>query len=120
MLAAQRSLLHAHLRRIWKTVSCASDYQYLAARLAIFHLRKKAYGRFEPPTLCDHMVKMVEMNKYDPHLLSDYSKEEIDELDAYLEHGRDLTFSYAAVKQLEGKYLVQNRVSGLGIYLLIV
>lgn len=88
------------------------DYQYLAARLAIFHLRKKAYGRFEPPTLYDHMVKMVEMNKYDPHLLADYSKEEIDELDAYLEHGRDLTFSYAAVKQLEGKYLVQNRVSG--------
>ncbi len=88
------------------------DYQYLAARLAIFHLRKKAYGRFEPPTLYDHMVKMVEMNKYDPHLLADYSQQEIDELDAYIDHGRDLTFSYAAVKQLEGKYLVQNRVSG--------
>ncbi len=27
----------------------APDYQYLAARLAIFHLRKKAYGQFEPP-----------------------------------------------------------------------
>jgi ribonucleoside-diphosphate reductase alpha chain len=56
------------------------DYQYLAARLAVFHLRKKAYGQFEPPRLFDH--------------------------------SRDLNFSYAAVKQLEGKYLVQNRVTG--------
>ena len=88
------------------------DYQYLAARLAIFHLRKKAYGKFEPPKLYDHMVKMVEMNKYDPHLLADYSLQEIEELDAYIDHSRDLTFSYAAVKQLEGKYLVQNRVTG--------
>ncbi len=38
----------------------APDYQYLAARLAIFHLRKKAYGQFEPPKLYDHVVKMVE------------------------------------------------------------
>ncbi|MGU0015733.1 ATP cone domain-containing protein [Escherichia coli] len=35
----------------------APDYQYLAARLAIFHLRKKAYGQFEPPALYDHVVK---------------------------------------------------------------
>ena len=37
----------------------APDYQYLAARLAIFHLRKKAYGQFEPPALFDHVSKMV-------------------------------------------------------------
>jgi ribonucleoside-diphosphate reductase alpha chain len=88
------------------------DYQYLAARLAVFHLRKKAYGQFEPPKLYDHMVKMVESHKYDAHLLADYTKDEIDKLDAYIDHSRDMTFSYAAVKQLEGKYLVQNRVTG--------
>ncbi len=88
------------------------DYQYLAARLAIFHLRKKAYGQFEPPRLYDHLVKMVEEQRYDQHLLVDYTEAEIDELDAYLDHARDLNFSYAAVKQLEGKYLVQNRVTG--------
>ena len=27
------------------------DYQFLAARLAIFHLRKKAFGQFEPPAI---------------------------------------------------------------------
>tara|TARA_R110000744_G_scaffold135512_2_gene244944 strand:+ start:1725 stop:4097 length:2373 start_codon:yes stop_codon:yes gene_type:complete len=90
----------------------APDYQYLAARLAIFHLRKKAYGQFEPPALFAHVTNMVEMQKYDQHLLSDYSEAEFQEMDDYIDHWRDMDFSYAAVKQLEGKYLVQNRVTG--------
>lgn len=87
------------------------DYQYLAARLSIFHLRKIAYGQFEPPHLFDHVTNLVELGKYDKHLLSDYSREEFDVLNGYIDHWRDLNFSYAAVKQLEGKYLVQNRVT---------
>jgi ribonucleoside-diphosphate reductase alpha chain len=90
----------------------APDYQYLAARLAIFHLRKKAYGRFEPPSLYHHVCAMVDKGKYDKHLLEDYSQAELEQMDEYLDHWRDMNFSYAAVKQLEGKYLVQNRVSG--------
>ncbi len=90
----------------------APDYQYLSARLAIFHLRKKAYGQFEPPRLHNHVVKMVEMKKYDQNLLSDYSEAEFDQMDQFMDHSRDMNFSYAAVKQLEGKYLVQNRVTG--------
>ncbi|WP_114767142.1 class 1a ribonucleoside-diphosphate reductase subunit alpha [Vibrio rhodolitus] len=88
------------------------DYQYLAARLAVFHLRKKAYGQYEPPKLFDHVSRLVEMGKYDHHILEDYTKAELEELDSYIQHDRDLDFSYAAVKQLEGKYFVQNRVSG--------
>lgn len=88
------------------------DYQYMAARLAVFHLRKKAYGRFDPPKLYDHVVKMVEGQRYDQHILTDYSKEELDVIDSYIDHNRDMNFSYAAVKQLEGKYLVQNRITG--------
>lgn len=87
------------------------DYQYLAARLAIFHLRKIAYGEFEPPHLFDHVTKLTNEERYDSHILRDYDKAEFDELNDYIDHGRDMTFSYAAVKQLEGKYLVQNRVT---------
>lgn len=89
----------------------APDYQFLSARLAVFHLRKKAFGQFEPPALYDHVVKLVEAGKYDKHILEDYSREELDILDGYVDHWRDMSFSYAAVKQLEGKYLVQNRVT---------
>jgi ribonucleoside-diphosphate reductase alpha chain len=88
------------------------DYQYLSARLAVFHLRKKAYGQFEPPKLYDHVVKLVEAGKYDQHLLVDYDESDFEHMSLFLDHARDLNFSYAAIKQLEGKYLVQNRVNG--------
>ncbi len=88
------------------------DYQYLAARLAIFHLRKKAYGDFTPPHLYAQIQRMVKLGKYDKSLLEDYSEDEWNLMNDFLDHNRDLNFSYAAVKQLEGKYLVQNRVTG--------
>lgn len=87
------------------------DYQYLAARLAIFHLRKIAFGQFEPPHLFDHVTKLTQEGRYDTHILQDFSKEEFDILNDYIDHNRDLSFAYAAVKQMEGKYLVQDRVS---------
>jgi len=87
------------------------DYQYLAAHLNIYHLRKLAFGDFEPPTLFDQITKMTEMGKYDAHILEDFTKAEIDEIDTFILHDRDMTFAYAAVKQLEGKYLLQNRTT---------
>lgn len=54
---------------------------------------------------------MVEKGKYDKHLLKDYTREELELMDQFIDHRRDLDFSYAAVKQLEGKYFVQNRVT---------
>src|SRR5699024_9789031 len=62
------------------------DYQYLAARLAIFHLRKIAYGQFEPPHLYDHVKRLTELGKYDPHLLADYTREEFDQINDFIDH----------------------------------
>ncbi|MGE6480158.1 class 1a ribonucleoside-diphosphate reductase subunit alpha [Psychrobacter namhaensis] len=87
------------------------DYQYLAARLAIFHLRKIAYNRFTPPHLYDHVKTLTDAGKYDEHILADYSRAEFDELEEYLDHWRDMNLAYAAVEQMAGKYLVQDRVT---------
>lgn len=87
------------------------DYQYMAARLAIFHLRKKAYKEFTPPSLYSHIQKMVDLGFYDKELLSYYTEDEYNQMDQFIDHYRDMSFSYAAVKQLEGKYLVQDRVT---------
>lgn len=87
------------------------DYQYLAARLAIFHLRKIAYNKFTPPHLFDHVTKLTDAGKYDTHILADYSRAEFDELEAYIDHWRDMNLAYAAVEQMAGKYLVQDRVT---------
>lgn len=88
------------------------DYQFMAARLTIFQLRKKAYGKFHPPSLYKHVKKMVKLKKYDEMLLKAYSEEEYNTMNQFIHHCRDMNFAYAAVKQLEGKYLIQDRVSG--------
>ncbi|KAA0449462.1 MAG: ribonucleoside-diphosphate reductase subunit alpha [Candidatus Thioglobus sp.] len=90
----------------------APDYQYLAARLAIFHLRKKSFKSFTPPPLFEHIGKLTKLGIYDKDILQKYSRQEIEKLDKIIDHERDMGFSYAAVKQLEGKYLVQNRATG--------
>lgn len=87
------------------------DYQYLAARLAVFHLRKIAYGKFEPPHFYDHVKKLTADGKYDAHILQDYSEEEFNQLNDYIDHERDMNLAYAAVEQMMGKYLVQDRVT---------
>jgi len=91
--------------------SSIPDYQYFAARLNIFHLRKKAFDRFEPPHLREQVKRLVDLGRYDSHLLEDFSIDEFEMMNSWIDHSRDLTFAYAAVKQLEGKYLVQDRVT---------
>jgi ribonucleoside-diphosphate reductase alpha chain len=88
------------------------DYAKLAARLNIIQIRKRAFGQYTPPSLLDHVTVLTKAKKYDKGILKDYSANELNELNEHIDHERDLDFSYAAVKQLEGKYLVQNRVTG--------
>lgn len=87
------------------------DYQYLAARLAVFHLRKIAYGEFTPPHLMTQVQTLTAAGKYDTHILEDYTEAEFNELDDYIDHWRDLNLAYAAVQQMIGKYLVQDRTT---------
>ncbi|MEZ9708767.1 class 1a ribonucleoside-diphosphate reductase subunit alpha [Vibrio breoganii] len=87
------------------------DYQKMAANLAMFHLRKKVYGQFTPTSFIDHISRCVSLGKYDQHILEDYSVDQINALEEHIVHDRDMSFLYSAVKQLEGKYLVQNRVT---------
>ena len=88
------------------------EMQYIAARLALFRIRKLAFGDFFPPELYTHITNLTELGLYDSQILKDYSREEIENLDDLIDHDYDMTFAYAGIKQLEGKYLVQNRTTG--------
>lgn len=88
------------------------DYQYAAARLLLFKIRKEAYGDFKPVSLLFQIAKQVDNGKYDRHLLDDYTSEEINYLDGCIRHDRDFDYTYAAMRQYEDKYLVKNRVTG--------
>ncbi|MDR2106968.1 MAG: ribonucleoside-diphosphate reductase subunit alpha [Holosporaceae bacterium] len=87
-------------------------YQYAAANLNIFKIRGIARGGKTPLSLYDHIRKMCDAKWYDPELLESYSREETEDFDKILNHDLDFNFSYAATKQLEGKYLIKNRVTG--------
>ncbi|WP_428994233.1 class 1a ribonucleoside-diphosphate reductase subunit alpha [Buchnera aphidicola] len=87
------------------------DYQYMASRLLTFYIRKKAYGKFTPPKLYKHVKKMIKLKKYDKNLLKIYNKKEYKKMDSFVDHWRDMNFSYTAVKQLEGKYLIKDRIN---------
>jgi ribonucleoside-diphosphate reductase alpha chain len=88
------------------------NYQYVAGRLINYHLRKQVYGDYTPWPLIELVRKNVEAGFYDTGLLAAYTEEEWNTLDSYIKHERDENFTYVAMEQWRGKYLVQNRVTG--------
>ena len=89
------------------------NYQYVAARLLLFALRKNLYGRIhELPNLKEHVIKCVDKGIYDEDILTTYSDEEFDKLESFLDHDRDYLFTYAGLRQVVDKYLVQDRSTG--------
>ena len=92
------------------------NYQFVAARLLLFALRKQLYGKMrELPTLEQHIYNCVDIQVYDHEIYNKYSKEEIDKVNSFIDHGRDFLFTYAGLRQVVDKYLVQDR-SGGGVY----
>jgi ribonucleoside-diphosphate reductase alpha chain len=89
------------------------NYQFVAARLLLFSLRKQLYGRMrELPTLEEHVTKLAYQDLYDKDIFVKYSKEEIARADSFIDHSRDFLFTYAGLRQVADKYLVQDRSSG--------
>jgi ribonucleoside-diphosphate reductase alpha chain len=92
------------------------NYQYVAARLLLFSVRKQLYGKMkELPTLEQHIIDCVSAEVYDSDIYNKYSQEEIAKADSWIDHDRDMLFTYAGLRQVVDKYLVQDRSSG-GVY----
>lgn len=93
------------------------NYQYVAARLLLFQVRKSVFNtkwkdsEIYPP-LKDIVLRNINYNVYDEKLITYYSDEEWEKLDSYMKHDRDLLFTYAGLRQVVDKYLVQDRSSG--------
>jgi ribonucleoside-diphosphate reductase alpha chain len=88
------------------------NYQYVAARLALYHLRKKVLGQYEPIPLHALVQRNVQAGVYDPQLLDYYSEAEWQRIDSFMDHDRDYRLTIAAVKQAQDKYLVKDRTTG--------
>ena len=89
------------------------NYQFVAARLLLFSLRKKLFHKlWEHPTLLEQINKCVELGVYDKDILNKYTTAEIDRLNGFIDHERDYNFTYAGLRQVMDKYLVQDRSNG--------
>ena len=87
------------------------NYQFVAARLLLFNLRKSVFGEHPDnhPTLLQHVNECVKKRVYDAGITAKYSAEEWDLLNKYIDHDRDFLFTYAGMRQVVDKYLVQDR-----------
>lgn len=86
------------------------NYQFVAARLLLFSIRKSLYGRRKDlPNLVEHIHKLIELGFYDSKILDDYTVEELNEVDKFIDHDRDFLFTYAGLRQAADKYLAQDR-----------
>ena len=89
------------------------NYQYVASRLLLFDLRKQLNNHYEDhPFILDHVKKCADLDVYDKTIIEKYTEEEWKQIDSYIDYGRDYLFSYAGMRQVVDKYLVQDRSSG--------
>ena len=89
------------------------NYQYVAARLLLFSLRKRLFHRlWEHPKFLDHIKLCIKKGMYDKDILVNYTEAEIDRLNGFIDHERDYNFTYAGLRQVMDKYLVQDRSTG--------
>jgi len=91
------------------------NYQFAAARLLLYGLRKQVFGRAwleGHPHVLDHLEDGVGKGIYDSEIPEKYTQEEWDEIDSWMDHDRDYLFTYAGLRQVADKYLVQDRSTG--------
>ena len=88
------------------------NYQYAAARLLSYDVRKEAHGQYEYIPLLKLILRNIRSGVYDKAILDKYTKTEIKKFNTWIKRERDLKFTYAGLRQICDKYLVQDRSSG--------
>ena len=88
------------------------NYQYAAARLLSYDVRKEAHGQYEYIPLLKLILRNIKLGVYDRTIIEKYHKSEIKKFNTWIKRDRDLEFTYAGLRQVVDKYLVQDRSSG--------
>ena len=89
------------------------NYQYVAARLLLFSLRKQLNRKlWDHPHIYEQVQKGIKLGVYDKDLDKWYDKRDWDRMEQWIVHERDYDFTYAGLRQVIDKYLVQDRSTG--------
>ena len=90
------------------------NYQFVAARLLLYGLKKQVFADVwangHPPVL-EHVRRCVERGVYDEGIIDKYNASEWEQIESFVDHERDYLFTYAGIRQVSDKYLVQDRSS---------
>ena len=86
-----------------------TNYQYVAGKQRVSMLRKDVYGQYQPPHLYEIVKTNIDTGLYTNDLLDWYSEDEWNKMNDIIDHEKDESYSYAAIEQLIGKFLVRNR-----------
>ena len=86
------------------------NYTYVASRLLLYSLRKQVIGKlWDHPHFFDHVKKVVDLGLYDGEIFTNYQRKDFDRMENWISHNRDYDFTYAGLRQVIDKYLVQDR-----------
>jgi len=89
------------------------NYQFVAARLLLYSLRKQLFHKlWDHPHIYDHVKEGVAKGVYDAEIFKWYNKQDFDRMENWINHERDYDFTYAGLRQVIDKYLVQDRSTG--------
>ena len=88
------------------------NYQYAAARLLLYPIYKETFGQYSPAPLTKIIDRNIERGVYDVSIKDKYTETELKQLNKYIKHNRDENFTYAGLRQIVDKYLVQDRSTG--------
>jgi ribonucleoside-diphosphate reductase alpha chain len=88
------------------------NYQFVAARLLNYQLRKDVWKGKHAPRLLEFLKEGLKNKIYDSIILEKYTEDEINKIGEFIDHERDYIFTYAGIKQLCDKYLIKDRVLG--------
>jgi ribonucleoside-diphosphate reductase alpha chain len=88
------------------------NYQYAAARLLLYPIYKETFGQYNPISLLKIIDRNIKGGVYDESIKEKYTETELKQLNKYIKHNRDENFTYAGLRQIVDKYLVQDRSTG--------
>jgi len=92
----------------------APNYTYVASRLLLYSLRKQIFHKlWDHPHFYDHVSNTVKLGLYDEEILKNYERKDFDRMEYWIKHERDYDFTYAGIRQVIDKYLVQDRSTGI-------
>ncbi len=86
------------------------EYSDMAGRLLLGIIYKEAFGGFtKVPTLVTFVKNMERAGLWEK---MDYSQEELEYLQGYIVHSKDISYGYAVLKQFRDKYGIRDIKTG--------